>query len=152
MDPTIRGGFLDRCTGARYAVGMRAAPLLLAALLASGLVGACSPARGFCEANADCRREILGVEIPDSAGSADDSIAVCTANQEGQVRALRANEELECRAAADAIEAFQACIGAAFADNTDGCEVLDEDCDDERDDMNDALEDIDGDECSAGEE
>jgi hypothetical protein len=131
---------------------MRIIRALLVSALVGGLASACSPARGFCEAHADCEREFLGVVIPDAAGDADDSVDVCTVEQEGRIRALRANEERECRDAADKLEIYMACIGAAFADNPDGCEVIEDECDDELDDLNDALARIDGNECSSNEE
>jgi hypothetical protein len=127
-------------------------PRLLAAVGALALVGACtSSARGFCEADADCDREFFGVAI-DSSGDADDSVDVCTVNQEGFVRALRANEEEECQVAADKFEVLMACIAAEFADDNDGCDVLESKCEDERDDVNDAFGDIDGNECSSNED
>lgn len=149
-----RVAFLDSGAGARYATSMRIARfLLLAPALATGLVGGClSPARGFCEAHADCSREILGIEIPDFAGSADDSVGVCTVEREGQVRALRANEEQECHIAADRTEIYMACIANAFSEDPAGCDVIGDECQDERDNMNDAFGVIDGNECSAGEE
>jgi hypothetical protein len=127
--------------------------LLLAPALVTGLVGGClSPARGFCEAHADCSREILGIEIPDFAGNADDSVGVCTVEREGQIRALRANEEEECQIAAEKTELYMACIAAAFAEDGDGCDVIEDQCEDELDDMNDALADIDGNECGSAED
>jgi hypothetical protein len=131
---------------------MRFSRLVLVPALAGGLATGCSPARGFCEAHADCDREFLGIVIPDAAGDADDSLAVCTLEQEGRIRALRANEEAECQEAAEKMEVYMACIGAAFGENPDGCDVLEDDCGDELDDMNDALADIDGNECSSSED
>ncbi len=129
------------------------APHLLAVLGALALLTSCtSPARGFCEASADCEREFLGVTIPDSAGDADDSVAVCTVQQEGQLRALRANEEDECQEAANAFEIYMACITTEFQKDGDGCDVFEDECEDELDDLNDALRDIDGNECSSSED
>jgi len=126
---------------------------LLVAAGALALVGACtSSARGLCEAHADCERDFLGVVIPDLSGDADDSVDVCTVQQEGSVQALRANEEEECQIAADKIELFMACIATEFADDPDGCDVLETKCEDERDDVNDALDDIDGNECNSNED
>jgi len=116
------------------------------------VLAGCSPARGFCEAHADCERDFFGVDIPDQSGDADDSIGVCIANQEGFVAALRANEEDECQAAANAYEIFMACIADEFAKDDDGCDVLEDECEDERDDLNDAIGDIDGNECSSNED
>jgi hypothetical protein len=126
--------------------------LILVSALAGGLASACSPARGYCEAHADCEREFIGIVIPDAAGDADDSVGVCVVEQEGRVRALRANEEKECQEAADKLEIYMACIGAEFSNNPDGCEVIEDDCDDELDDLNDALREIDGNECSSNED
>lgn len=125
---------------------------LLSGLAVLGLVQACSASRGFCEAHADCEREFFGVVIPDQSGDADDSVNVCVANQDGFVRALRANEEEECQVAADAYEVYMACIASEFARDDDGCDVLEDECEDELDDLNDALSDIDGNECSSSED
>jgi hypothetical protein len=125
-----------------------AAPVGLAL---AGLMG-CSPATtGYCQAHADCEREFLGIVLPDEAGGADDSVAVCTANKNAFLASLRANEEAVCQSAADATEVYMGCIAQAFAGNDDGCEVIDEECDDELDDMNDALNKIDPGECSENE-
>ncbi len=117
-----------------------------------GTFGACSPARGFCEAHADCSRDFFGIEIPDEAGSAPDSVEVCVVNQEGRVRALRANEEEECHRAADALEIFMACVGDAFGREGDGCDALEDNCEDERDDFQDALQELSGNECTQNED
>ena len=128
--------------------------LVAAGALALALVGACtSSARGFCEAHADCDREFLGVIIPDQSGNADDSVGVCTVNQEGFLASLRANEEDDCQEAADKFDIYMACIAASFADDdSDGCQTIDDECLDERDDSNDAQSKIDGNECSSNED
>lgn len=121
--------------------------LLAPVLTASG----CSSSRGFCEASADCDAEIFGVAI-DAAGSADDDVAVCIANQDGQTAALRANEEEACHDVANARDAYFACVGSEFAGGSnDGCDAVNDDCDNELDDLQDALQEIDGDECSQNE-
>lgn len=125
-----------------------AAPVGLAL---AGLAGCSAATSGYCEAFADCEVEFIGVVIPDQAGTADDSVAVCTANQNAFLSSLRANEEKVCQLAADATEAYMACIAQAFAEDDDGCEVIQDECDDERDDMNDALGNIDNNECSENE-
>ena len=130
------------------------APIGLA--LFGGVVGCSSAARGYCDANADCEREIpvIGVPIPDEAGNEADSVDVCIAKQDGFLRSLRANEEEVCHKVADAYEVYMACIGAAFADEEDGCEVLFDDtpCEDEFDDYADEIADIKNNECSASED
>lgn len=144
---------LDSVGSARYASGMNTPWRLFLAPLGLALVGTigCSSSRGFCEAHADCEREFIGIVIPDQAGNEPDDVAVCMANNDGFVASLRANEEPECQEVAEKYEIYMACIGNEFANNDDGCEVLDEDCDDELDDYQDALNDVDGNECSAGE-
>jgi hypothetical protein len=137
--------------------------ILLALPLAATLVSACSSSRGYCDAAADCEREILGVVIPDDAGNDDDSAGVCAAREDGGLAVLRANEEPECGALADALDRFHACVAAEFARQGDGCDALyggnepqlneaDGPCDDEFDDVQDARSDINGDECSSQEE
>ena len=88
--------------------------LLALPVLGLTLVLGCSASRGFCEASADCDSEVFGFEI-DAAGDADDDVAVCTANQDTTLRALRANEEDECHKAADALETYFACVANSFA-------------------------------------
>jgi hypothetical protein len=126
---------------------------------------ACSSSRGYCAAAADCDRELplLGVPIPDDAGNDDDSAAVCSVNVDTEIAALRANEEKECHALADALERFHACVAAEFAKSNDGCAALfggdepelteaDGPCDDEFDDVQDARADINDEECSSQED
>ncbi|MDP2346056.1 MAG: hypothetical protein Q8O67_34280 [Deltaproteobacteria bacterium] len=123
--------------------------LPLAAVVAV-VSGSCSASRGFCEASADCDAEIFGQAI-DAAGDADDDVAVCTALQDGQTAALRANEEEECQDVASAREAYFACVASEF-DGDNGCDAVSEDCDDELDDLAEAQEDVSGDECTSSEE
>jgi hypothetical protein len=121
------------------------------ALALASLTGCAAATTSYCEAQADCERDFLGVVVPDRAGSADDSVAVCAANQNTTIASLRANEEEDCHAVADATEVYMACIAQAFADNDDGCAVLQDECASELDDIDDALGNIDGDECSENE-
>lgn len=128
---------------------------LLAAwgLLTAGALGCDGAARGYCEANADCNRELIpGVPIPDAAGSGKDSVDVCVVNQTAQLRRFRANEEERCQDVAAAWDAYMACIAEEFAANEDGCDVLDDECRSELDDYGDALQSINGDECTENEE
>jgi hypothetical protein len=136
---------------------------LLALSCAATLVVGCTSSRGYCDAAADCEREIIGVEIPDDAGNDDDSAAVCAVRQDGILAALRANEEPECSVLADALDRFHACVAAEYARQGDGCDALfggnepqfteaDGPCDDEFDNVVDARDDISGDECSSQEE
>lgn len=128
---------------------MRFSLVLCSALAA--LVAGCSASRGFCEASADCDAEIFGIAI-DAAGDADDSVAVCAAQQDGVTAALRANAEEECLAVADAREKYFACVGNEFAGGEDGCDAVNEACDDEFEDLLDAQQEVSGDECTQNEE
>lgn len=138
--------------------------------LAGGLLGAlvalsgCSNARGFCAAAGECDDEVASLFLGgnDSVGSSDDSIEVCVAQQDGYLRALRANEEPACSEAAVAWDAYMACVTRVFADEgvDEACDALanplvvdNHPCDGELDDYQDALRDADnGGDCSASEE
>ena len=124
---------------------------MLLPLLVIAVMAGCSGSRGFCEASADCDAEIFGQAI-DAAGDADDDVAVCVAIQDGQTAALRANDEDECKEVANAREAYFACVASEFGGGTDGCDAVSEDCDNELDDLQEALQDINGDECTSSEE
>ncbi len=131
----------------------RASLLLGLWALVGAAVGCTSPAQGFCNASADCNATFADfIPIPDAAGDADDSAAVCAALQQGQLNAYRANTEPSCQEVANTMEAYFACIGAAFAKDPDGCDVIEDECTDERDDWQDAVDDVDGDECSSNED
>lgn len=127
--------------------------LVVSAVGLSLLVGCSSGSRGFCEASADCDAEIPFTDFDfDAAGDADDSVAVCSANQDAILRSLRANEEEECRAVADALDAYFACVAAEFADGGDGCDAVNDECKSELDDVQDAQADVNGNECTANED
>lgn len=132
---------------------MRLLLLVPAALLAAS---GCSPARGFCAAQAEC--DAFEAQFPfgfDRVGEDNDSENVCVAEQEGTLRTLRANEEDVCRAQADALERYMACVANVyFEDEKDACDGLvfsnDNPCDDELDDLFDAINDAE-DDCSPNE-
>lgn len=117
--------------------------------LGLSLVAGCSPTRGYCEASADCDDFVFGI---DSSGDADDDVAVCSANVDGTLAALRANEEEECQEFANALEAYFACASNAFAGGEDGCDAISEECEDELEDAGEASEDIKPGECSSSED
>jgi hypothetical protein len=80
--------------------------ILAVVALAAG-VGCTAPARGFCEAAAACDED----QTPhDRVGESDDSTDVCTADAEGALAVLRANDEPACRDLADAYEAWFWCV------------------------------------------
>jgi hypothetical protein len=129
---------------------------LLLLFLLSTLVGCINPARGFCEAAAEC--DDLEARFPfglDVVGEDNDSVDVCTVEQTGNLRALRANEERVCFELADAQERYMACVAEVYyRDPRDACDGLvrfnNNPCDDELDDFFDALRDAD-DDCSPNE-
>jgi hypothetical protein len=123
--------------------------LVAFALCGLFLVGGCSATRGFCEASADCDGAFV---LLDASGDSDDDVAVCTAEQDTILRALRANEEDECQEAADALDAWHACVASEFAGGEDGCDAITDECESELDDLQDAASEIDGNECSASED
>jgi hypothetical protein len=128
------------------------------------LIGVCavtpacfSPARGFCAAAAECDEDSVSIPFGfDAVGESDDSIEVCVQDNEGFVRALRANEEPECLDAANAWDRYMACVSQQFAEGED-CDPFrnpalgENPCDAELDDFADALNEANGD-CSSGEE
>ncbi len=115
--------------------------LVLAAFLAC--VSGCT-AQNFCAKKAECAAE-NGDDL------ADDSPSVCQANYSGNLSALRANEEEECQALANATEALDACRAGLKCDDFVESDFGGE-CDDQLDAFNEALDDIDGFECTAQED
>lgn len=135
--------------------------LVLFVFAALGAAG-CTPARTYCEAQAECddlqARPPLGLDL---VGADNDSVDVCVANVDGTLATLRANEEAICQEAAQAYEIYMACVARVFTDEPgDACDALSlplpfggrsNPCDDELDDYFDALGDA-GDDCSPNEE
>ncbi len=124
------------------------------ALVGSG----CSAAQSFCQKQEECAEEILGEEGADARDDAndddpDDNVAVCTAFAQGNLDALRANEEEDCRVLADAQEAFQACMGGLSCNDLEDefSSILEDGegdkCEDQFDDLNDAQEGAANDNC-----
>lgn len=114
--------------------------LVLAAFIAC--LSGCT-AQNLCAKKAECADE-NGDDL------AEDSPSVCQANYNGGLSALRANEEEECHILADAQEALDACRAGLKCDDFVEDDLGGE-CDDERDAYQDALDDVDGIECSAQE-
>lgn len=116
---------------------VHSAPIVLAGLCA----GCTSPARGYCEAAAACDEPGA---VFDAVGESDDSVDVCTAEAEGSLAVLRANDEPECADAADALEAFYACVRDKHAEGEE-CAGLrggnDNEC---LDDLSEVDESLDG--------
>lgn len=141
---------------------MRCLRFFLPALALGAALGCTSPSRGYCAAAAECdeREAVL-----DPVGEDNDSLEVCVANQDGFLRTLRANEEQRCQDAANAWEAYMACVAQVYAeDEGDACDgfrggVLngllgnssDNPCEDELTDFGEIAQDL-GDDCSPNEE
>ena len=120
---------------------------LATSLLAAAGCGGGSPLTSqYCAVAASCDEEfqlipIIGEEIPvDGVGNSDDSVGVCNAEVNGYISALRANSEEECEELASAYEDFMAC-----AIEEDSCDAwTDDDCDNEREDIQRAWDDAGG--------
>ena len=117
--------------------------VVVSAALASLVGGAACTARTVCAKDAQCLSEENDVDLE------SDSVEVCVAEYDGRIAALRANEEPQCQALADAIVAFDLCrAGLDCNDYYDDNDVEDA-CKDQVDDLKDAYDNIDGAECSA---
>ena len=124
--------------------------LVAGLLLALTALAGCSTARGYCAAAGECDSETAAAFFGgyDSVGSSNDSVEVCVAQEDGYLRALRANEEPDCSEAAAAWDAYMGCVSQVFAeDGVDkACDALsnpmvvdNHPCDGELDDYQDAL-------------
>ena len=135
---------------------MKASLTIFAASFAIAAIAAgCSPVRGYCAAAAECND--FEAILLDFVGESNDSDDVCVADNEGLLRALRANEEDGCLDEAVATEQYFACVADVFArDEGDACDGFTFDdqrnpCFAKLDDVIDLRSDND-DTCSAGEE
>jgi hypothetical protein len=112
---------------------------LLSTLLACSGFG---PERAYCETAGDCD-DGFGLFDP-VQGSSDDSVDVCTVNQETNIAALRANSEEVCHDLADAWQAYMLC---AVEEGCDAFNPLEPECNDELEDVADLSNDA-GNRCS----
>jgi hypothetical protein len=126
---------------------MRHLPRLIGAafaLLTVPLMGTQCTASSICDKTAVCLKE------ENDRDFSDDAVAVCAVEYESRINALYANEEDECHRLADAILALDRCrIGLKCDDFVEA--DLGGECDDERDALDDARDDVDGLECTAQE-
>ena len=124
---------------------------LPAGFAAAFLLTACGPVRGYCAAASACGDADA---VLDFVGSDPDSIDVCTAQTDGQIRTLTANEEQICRDEAQAFVTYIDCVARTFAANEkDACSgfrILHNGCETE---LNNYLSFVNnaGDKCSTGE-
>lgn len=116
---------------------------LLAGSAALALLSGCT-ASSICNKNAQCQEE------ENDRDFSDDAPAVCAAEYDARIASLRANEEEECLRLADAIIALDNCRLSLDCDDFLEADLGGK-CDDQLDDLEDARDDVDGDECSAQE-
>lgn len=110
--------------------------LALAALLP---LAACNPGDALCAKVQECFEDDLDFE--------DDFVALCQEENRSQEDIYRANEEEDCHIAADARNAYYACLaGLDCNDLEDELQEPDE-CEDQYDDYVDAQDDA-GNDCS----
>lgn len=110
------------------------------AFVTLALIGAASAG---CVANARC------AQIQECNDTLEpDSEAVCVAEYNATIDALRANNEEECLVLADAILRFDSCLTQLECNDLDDDADVEDACGDERDDLRDARDDA-GDECSS---
>ena len=115
--------------------------LIAAIVVAATSVAGCTSqkSQAFCQiAGEECDEEIFGIPV-DGVGNSDDSVAVCAKQVDTYLASLRANQEEVCQDLAAAYEEFMDC--AIEEGNCDAW--TDNDCDNERDDVNDLLQDAD---------
>jgi hypothetical protein len=118
---------------------------VVAILGALPLMGTVCTARGICDKRAQCEDEENDRQLE------PDSIAVCAAEYETSINKLYANEEDECHRLAEAIVALDNCkMGLKCDDFVEG--DLGGECDDQLDALEDAFDDVDGNECTAQED
>lgn len=93
----------------------------------------------FCELGAECDEGLAGIIYDPVLGDSDDNAAVCTANQQTYLNALRANSEDLCHEAAAAWEAWMAC---AVQEGCDAFRIDERECKSEREDYADVMDRI----------
>jgi hypothetical protein len=119
--------------------------LILATLVATlPLMGTQCTASSFCDKALNCQKEEHDRDF------SDDAVAVCAVEYETGINALLANEEEECQRLAQAQIALDNCrIGLKCDDFVEA--DLGGECDDQLDELEDARDDVDDNECSAQE-
>lgn len=104
--------------------------LALGAILAVALGNVACTAQAYCEKKRECAADPPG----------EDYVRICTINYDGQLRSYEVNREEECQVLATAKRRYDSCTSAL--DCTDFNEVdHNGQCDDERDEYLDALQD-----------
>jgi hypothetical protein len=120
--------------------GLIMKPLLLS-LVVVVVVAGCT-AQNVCNRTAQCLDEEADTELE------PDSTAVCIAQFDGRIEALRANEEDDCHVLADAVIALANCQAGLDCDDFVEADLGGK-CDDQLDDLEDAQEDVSNGECTS---
>lgn len=107
-----------------------------------GLVS-CTAGDVYCSKEAQCLAEEQKLELE------SDSVGVCVAQYNGNIAALRANEEPECQIYADALVAVDRCRAGLDCNDFFDANDFNDACADEIDDLQDAARDVDDGRCSA---
>ena len=109
--------------------------LVVVALASLSLMGASCTARSICTKTQECE------EQENDRSFSDDAAAVCEVEYNARINALNANEEDECHALADAIEALDRCrVGLKCDDFVEA--DLGGECDDESKALSDAFDNV----------
>ncbi len=110
-------------------------PFVFAATACGGLF---STSAGICQRDAECSD---ADDAGDDSDDGSDDVAVCTAQTDGLLEALRANAEPECAALASAIERLNGCRSGLTCDQFNA-DDNDGKCDDQLDALGNACDDI----------
>ena len=103
--------------------------LALSASFAGSFAG-CSVGTALCQKEEECADDNKG----------DEFVQICTIQYDGAIQALRTNKEGECQSLADAQLAFDACRAALDCDDFTEAD-LGQKCDDEKRDLDNAVDD-----------
>lgn len=110
-------------------------PRLLGAVAAMVGAGCSNLPQEYCAMGGKCD-DIAGLFFDPVRGSSSDSVDVCAVNVETQLAALRANSESICSQAANAYEAYLACV---IEEGCDAFKLAEPDCKDEYDNWQDLV-------------
>lgn len=107
--------------------------LFLGVALLGATLGCSNLPRAYCEQGGKCD-DLTGLFFDPVPGSSDDSVDVCTVNQETLLAVYRSNSEDICHQIADAFERYMACVAE---ESCDAFKIDEPECKDEFDDVQD---------------
>lgn len=125
------------------ALSLSGRSLAIVVVLAAVVGGTACTSRSVCAKRAQCLSEERDTDLE------SDSTAVCVAEYDGYIASLRANEEPECQALADAQVAFDLCQASLDCNDYFDDDDVKDACKDQLDDLKDAIDDVSNNECSA---